>query len=184
MIGPRALLQSQKSKSKEKSKAMSASCNIVSSSLEEAIFDVVPFSNSEDEEWILYSTQIKMPLAAMTGEVISTRSNTTNRPLVHINHLLQSQTSWQKRKLLNRLLRNRKRKSCYTQPLAKDKVEGPSEPFHFDILAQLASIPARITLNKLLKLVKTTREALADAEVFAIHVEENLLSEELESLQT
>jgi len=47
---------------------------------------------------------------------------------------------------------------------------GPSTPFHFDVLAQLAKIPARITLYELLKLSKATRdalrEALVDAEIF------------------
>ena len=45
-----------------------------------------------------------------------------------------------------------------------------SQPFRFDIINQLANIPARITLYELLKLSKSTREALrealADAEVF------------------
>jgi len=36
-------------------------------------------------------------------------------------------------------------------------------PFRFDILAQLANIPARITMHKLLRLSKETREALRDA---------------------
>jgi len=36
-------------------------------------------------------------------------------------------------------------------------------PFRFDILAQLANIPARITIHELLLLSKETREALRDA---------------------
>jgi hypothetical protein len=36
-------------------------------------------------------------------------------------------------------------------------------PFRFDILAQLANIPARITLHELLRLSKETREALNEA---------------------
>ena len=36
-------------------------------------------------------------------------------------------------------------------------------PFRFDILAQLANIPARITIHELLRLSKETREALRDA---------------------
>ena len=36
-------------------------------------------------------------------------------------------------------------------------------PFHFDILAQLANIPARITIHELLRLSKEIREALRDA---------------------
>ena len=49
-------------------------------------------------------------------------------------------------------------------------------PFHFDILAQLANIPARITIHELLRLSKETREALRDAlansESFLIHMPE------------
>jgi len=46
--------------------------------------------------------------------------------------------------------------------------------FHFDIMAQLANIPARITLYELLRLFKSTRdalrEALADVENFMTHI--------------
>ena len=40
---------------------------------------------------------------------------------------------------------------------------GLDVPFRFDILAQLANIPARITIHELLRLSKETREALMDA---------------------
>jgi len=47
-------------------------------------------------------------------------------------------------------------------------------PFRFDILAQLANIPARITINELLRLSKETREtlrdALANSESFLTHM--------------
>jgi len=50
----------------------------------------------------------------------------------------------------------------------------PLTPFRFDILAQLANIPTRITLDELLKLSKSTREALrealADSEVFLTQI--------------
>lgn len=73
------------------------------------------------------------------------------------------------------------------QPLAKDKAEGPSHPFRFDVLTQLANISTKITLHELLKLLKTTqealREALAAAKVFVTHVEAKLLLEEPEILQ-
>ena len=36
-------------------------------------------------------------------------------------------------------------------------------PFHFDILAQLANILARITIHELLRLSKETKEALKGA---------------------
>jgi len=51
---------------------------------------------------------------------------------------------------------------------------GPSTSFRFDVMAQLANIPARITLYELLGLSKFTRdalrEALADAEIFMTQI--------------
>ena len=51
----------------------------------------------------------------------------------------------------------------YAKALSKDKVEGSSRTCHFDLLAQLANIPARITLYELLRLSKSTRKALREA---------------------
>jgi len=45
------------------------------------------------------------------------------------------------------------------QTLQKSGV-GPSTPFCFDVLAQLANIPTRITLYELLGLSKSIRDAL------------------------
>ena len=49
-----------------------------------------------------------------------------------------------------------------------------SAPYRFDILAQLANIPVRITLYEFLRLSKSTREALnevlADAEAFMTQI--------------
>jgi len=57
-----------------------------------------------------------------------------------------------------------------SKALPKDNTEGSSTHYRFNVLAQLANIPARITLYELLRLSKSTREALrealADAEVF------------------
>ena len=47
--------------------------------------------------------------------------------------------------------------------LRKPSGQGLDTPFRFDILAQLANIPARITIHELLRLSKETREALRDA---------------------
>jgi len=61
----------------------------------------------------------------------------------------------------------------YGKALPKSGV-GPSTPFRFDFLAQLANIPARITLDEHLRLSKSTkdtlREALADAKVFVTQI--------------
>ena len=50
----------------------------------------------------------------------------------------------------------------YFKALQKGGV-GPSTPFCFDVIAQLANIPTRITLYELLKLFKSTRDALKEA---------------------
>jgi len=58
--------------------------------------------------------------------------------------------------------------------LSKDIAEGSTTTYRFDVLAQLANIPARITLYELLRVSKSTREALqevlANAEVFMTQV--------------
>ena len=60
--------------------------------------------------------------------------------------------------------------------LKKPSGQGLGTPFRFDILAQLANIPARITIHELLRLSKETREvlrdALADSESFLIYMPE------------
>jgi len=62
----------------------------------------------------------------------------------------------------------------YSKTLPKDKAEGTSAPYRFDVLAQLANIPARITLYVLLRLSKSIREALrealTDVEVFMTQI--------------
>ena len=61
----------------------------------------------------------------------------------------------------------------YVKAPQKGSVE-PSTPFHFVVLAQLTNIPPRITLYELLRLSKSTRdalrEALADAKIFITQI--------------
>jgi len=67
----------------------------------------------------------------------------------------------------------RQKELRFSKALSKDNAEG-STTYRFDVLTQLANIPARITLYELLRLSKSTREALrealADAEVFMTQV--------------
>jgi len=51
----------------------------------------------------------------------------------------------------------------FNESLKKNPFRRLNTPFRFDILAQLANIPARITLHEILRLSKETREALRDA---------------------
>jgi len=55
---------------------------------------------------------------------------------------------------------------CYIKALQKDNAEEPSSSFCFNVLAQLANIPVRITLYEFLKLSKSMKEALDDLEAF------------------
>src|SRR5438270_7641847 len=62
----------------------------------------------------------------------------------------------------------------FSSPLLPPEVGQPATVSCFDILKQLAQIPTRITLLELLKLSRTTREALrealANADTFATHI--------------
>jgi len=62
----------------------------------------------------------------------------------------------------------------YCKALLKDKAKESSALYRFDVLTQLANIPVRITFYELLRLSKSTREALrealADAEVFMAQI--------------
>ena len=53
--------------------------------------------------------------------------------------------------------------------LKKTSGPGLDAPFCFDILEQLANIPARITIHELLRLAKETREALRDGWLIQNH---------------
>ena len=72
----------------------------------------------------------------------------------------------------------------FSKALPKDNAEGSITPYHFDVLAQLANIPARITLYELLRLSKSTREtlreALANAEVFMTQIPAGPREEDVE----
>jgi len=44
----------------------------------------------------------------------------------------------------------------YSKALPRDKAEGSSVPYRFDVFAQLANIQARITFYELMRLSKST----------------------------
>jgi len=78
----------------------------------------------------------------------------------------------------------KQKKLRFSKALPKDNAEGSTTPYRFDVLAQLANIPARITLYELLRLSKSTREALrealANAEVFIIQIPAGPREEDVE----
>ena len=68
---------------------------------------------------------------------------------------------------------DKQKELCYAKARQEDD-ERPLTFFSFDVLAQLVNIPVRITLYELLRLFKSTREALretlTDSEVFLTQI--------------
>ena len=124
----------------------------------------VPSLTDSGEETIVLATELNEPLVAETrsgqsylkkyDEMVASSPKPTTEPT----------------KPSVKQPVEKKKELRYSKALPKDKTEGTSAPYCFDVLAQLANIPARITLYELLRLSKSTREALrealADAEVF------------------
>ena len=52
----------------------------------------------------------------------------------------------------------KQKETRFSRALQKGIAEGSTAPYRFDVLAQLANIPARTTLYELLRLSKSTRE--------------------------
>ena len=145
---------------KFKGKAKASPCNVVCASSREAKIDVPSLTNSE-EEIIVLIVELNAPLVVETysGQSYLKKYNemVTNPPKITPELTKQStKQPVEKQKEIQ-----------YAKAFPKDKAEGSSPPYHFDILAQLANIPARITLYELLRLSKSTREALRDALVDA-----------------
>ena len=59
--------------------------------------------------------------------------------------------------------KGKQKEVCFEKLLKKDPSKELNAPFCFDMLTQLANIPARITLHELLCLLKEMREAVRDA---------------------
>jgi len=59
--------------------------------------------------------------------------------------------------------KDKQKEVWFDKALKKNPSQGLNTLFCFDILVQLANIPAHITLHELLRLSKETRKALRDA---------------------
>lgn len=162
--------------------------NVVSASSREADSDIISYPESkDDEEEIVFSGQIETPMIAVTrsGNLYHKQYEEASNPSQPSPLKMIKQPA----KPLAKLATDKQKEKDlrHTQPLNKDKVGGTHQPFCFNVLAQLANIPARITLYELLKLFADTwealREAMADAKVIAAFVEATQVQGESESLQ-
>lgn len=97
-------------------------------------FDVVQFSNSEEEE-ILYSAQTEAHTVAATRsshqhqkQYDEPPAGPSEPPPPKSAKAAPQADCWEAKE------------PQYAQLLAKDMMKGPSPPFHFDVLAQLANV--------------------------------------------
>ena len=140
---------------KSRGKAMTSSSNVVSISTREIEEDVASLTSSGDEE----ST-----LVADTGIPPASKTRSGKHYLKQYGEPVANSPQPAKEAIEQRTRPSVKKQKDlrYVKTLPKSGAR-PSTPFCFNVLAQLANIPARITLYKLLRLSKFTRDALREA---------------------
>jgi len=148
-------------------KAKASPCNVVCASSWEEKTDVPSLTDSEEETIILAAE----PNVLLVAGICSGQSYLKKYDEMMTN---PPKPTPKPNKQSTKQPVEKQKKLRYSKALPKDKVEGSSAPYHFDVLTQLANIPARITLYELLRLSKSTREALrealADAEAFMARI--------------
>ena len=106
----------------------------------EAETDVSSLTDSE-EETIVLAVELNKPLVAETHSgqsYLKKYDEMVASPPKPTTESAKPRSNWW-----------RSRKSFDSKALPKDNAEGSTTPYRFDILAQLANIPARITLYAL-----------------------------------
>jgi len=151
---------------RSKGKAKASSCNVVCVSSREAETDVPSLTDSEEETIVL---------AAEPNQLVAeTRSGQSYLKKYDEMVATPPKPTTESAKPSTKQPVERQKELRFSKAHSKDNAEGSTTPYRFDILAQLANIPARITLYELLRLSKSTREALreaqANAEVFMTQV--------------
>ena len=133
---------------------------MVCASSQEAKTDVPSLTDSE-EEIIVLAVELNAPLVAETR---SDQSYLKKYDEMLIN---PPKPTPEPTKQSTKQPVEKQKEIQYAMALRTDKAEGTSAPYHFDVLAQLANIPARITLYELLRLSKSTRKSLREALAYA-----------------
>ena len=137
---------------KSKGKAKASSNNAVGISTRETEKDVASLTSSEEEESVF---------AADTCVPPTSKTQSSKQYLKPYGELMVnfSQLAEEIIEQPMKLSVKKQKELWYVKALWKGCV-GPSTPFCFDVIVQLANIPARITLYELLRLYKSTRDAL------------------------
>ena len=135
-----------------KGKAKASSCNVVCASSREAETAVPSLTDSEEETTVLAAEPNK-PL------VVETRSGQSY--LKKYNEMVASppKPTTESAKPSTKQLVEKQKELRFSKAFPKDNAEGSTTPYRFNVLAQLANIPARITFYELLRLSKSIREA-------------------------
>src|SRR3954470_15530672 len=148
------------------SRGKTKQANVIIASSIEPDSDANSLTDSGDEEEVL-AASVARPLAAATRSGQPYLRNYDDAP---VQQLEPPQEPVAEPTEQPKTMPEKPKEVRYNRPLNKGKAVEVSQPFRFDIINQLANIPARITFYELLKLSKSTREALrealADAEVF------------------
>src|SRR5436853_2139741 len=168
--------------SRKRSKGKSRQANVIIASTIEPDSDVNSLTDSDQEEEVL-AADVSRPLAAATRSgqpYLRDYNGTPAQQPEPIQEQVEEPAEQPK------TTSEKPKEVQYNKPLHKGKTIEVSQPFRFDIINQLANIPARIILYELLRLSKSTREALrealADAEVFVTQLPADPPLEEFQSL--
>jgi len=139
-----------------KGKAKASSCNVVCTSSREVETDVPSLTDSE-EKIIVLAAEPNKPLVA------ETRSG--HSYLKKYDEMVASppKPTTKSAKPSTKQLVEKQKELKFSKALPKENTKGSTTPYRFDVLAQLANILARITLYELLRLPKSTGEALREA---------------------
>jgi len=144
---------------KPKGKTKASSSNMVGISARETEEDIASLTSSGEEE---------SALAADTNTLSMLKIRSDKQYLKQYGQPVVSSFKPVKKiaEQSTKQLVDKQKELCYAKTLQNDDVR-PLTPFCFDVLAQLATIPARIILYELLRLFKSrkeaSREALADS---------------------
>ena len=143
------------------------SYNVVCTSSREAETDVPSLTDSEEEIIVLAAEPNQLLVA-------ETRSGQSYLKRYDEMMAIPPKPTTESAKPSTKQPVEKQKELQFSKALLKDNAEGSTTPYRFDVLAQLANIPTRVTLYELLNLSKSTREAfseaLANAEVFMIQI--------------
>ena len=150
---------------KSKGKAKTSSSNVVGISTKDTEEDIASLTSSGEESAFAANTGVPPTSKTRSGKQYLKQYS---EPMVDSPQAAQETIEQSTRPSVEK-----QKELWYVKALQKGGV-GPSTPFLFDVMAQLANIPTRITLYELLRIFKSTRdalrEALADVEIFMTQI--------------